>query len=176
MQLFSHGKLIEQLVTKVDGLGLSVQGMQTTMGHLVTKASCAEGRKALSDDLKARMDGDREITGMNITLPALLSKYSRTEKPSPAPLPRTPVGSTRPSGHPREPKTVLYYVKAASAIISLTFAIFTMTFFAFKMIARLDEQQQVMRSIQQDLEEMDTARAREQHTPSTFSIPIRPQD
>lgn len=175
-QLVTHGQLIEQLVTKVDSLGGSVREMQTTMQHLVTKASCAEGRKELSDDLKARMDGDREITGMNITLPKLLQKYANNEKPTP--LPSKSRASTYPSGHPKEPKTVIYYIKAISAIVSLSFALFTMTFFAFKMIARMDdqqramqEQQRVMQTIQQDLEHMDAGRNQVHPMPQSIMAP-----
>lgn len=184
MQLFSHGQLIEKLVTKMDDIGGLVMGMTNEMEHLVTKESCAEGRKDLSDDLKARMDGDREITGMNITLPALLQQYTRTDKPTPV-QPKSQA-STHPSGHPKEPKSVIYYIKAISAIVSLTFALFTMTFFAFKMIARLDEQQrvmheqqQVMRVIQRDLEHMDAGRSDTLMLPRTVVMPekaLSPQD
>ena len=154
LQLFSHGQLIEKLVTKVDDIGGIVLSMRTEMDHLVTKESCAEGRKDLSDDLKARMDGDREITGMNITLPALLQKYSRTDRPTPV-VPPGSSATTRPSGHPREPKTAIYYIKAVSAIVSLTFALFTMTFFAYRMMDRMDQQQRLMQTLQQEVLQMD---------------------
>lgn len=175
-QLVTHGQLIEQLVAKVDNLSGSVREMQTTMHHLVTKAACAEGRKELSDDLKARMDGDREITGMNITLPKLLQKYANNGKPTP--LPSKSRASTYPSGHPRERKTVIYYIKAISAIVSLSFALFTMTFFAFKMISRMDEQQRamqdqqrVMQTIRQNLEHIDAGRDLAPSMPQSIMAP-----
>jgi hypothetical protein len=155
-QLVTHGKMIEKVVDKVEGMDRTLIEVKTQISHLVTKEACAEGRKELSDDLKARMDGDREITGMNITLPALLQQYARTDKPTPVSSKST--ASKYPSGHPKEPKTTLYYIKAISSIVSLTFAILAVTFFAFRMMASLSDQQRLMQTIQQDLERMDNGR------------------
>ena len=153
MQLFNHGRLIEKIADQVGRIDGTLTEVKAQVGHLVTKEACAEGRKALSDDLKARMDGDREITGMNITLPALLQQYSRTEKPSATPSKHH--SSTPPPG---ARKPVIYYIKAVSSIVSLTFAILTITFFAFKMMGSLSEQQRLMQTIQRDLAKVEADR------------------
>lgn len=173
MQLFSHGRLIEKIADQVGRIDGTLTEVKTQVGHLVTKEACAEGRKALSEDLKARMDGDREITGMNITLPALLQQYTRSGKatPVPAPVSSKAMTSKYPSGHPNEPKTTIYYIKAISSIISLTFAVLAITFFVFKMMAGLDSQQQLMQSIQQDLEKVEASRDEVRHAPRVIVPP-----
>jgi hypothetical protein len=171
MQLFNHGKLIEKVADQVGRIDGTLTEVKAQVGHLVTKEACAEGRKALSDDLKARMDGDREITGMNITLPALLQQYARSDKPTPVPSSSKSMASKYPSGHPKEPKTTIYYVKAVSSIVSLTFAILTITFFAFKMMGSLSEQQRLMQTIQRDLEKVEAGRDDVHHAPRVVVPP-----
>jgi len=142
--------MIEKVVNKVDEMDRKLTEVSAQISHLVTKEACAEGRKALSDDLKARMDGDREITGMNITLPAFLQQYSRTEKSS-----ATPSKNHSSTPAPGAPKPVIYYIKAISSIVSLTFAVLAMTFFIYRMMDRMDQQQQTMQTIQRNMQQFE---------------------
>jgi uncharacterized protein YoxC len=176
MRLASHGQMIEKVVDKVEDIDKSVTEMKTTMGHLVTKEACAEGRRCLSDDLTARMDGDREITGMNITLPKLLQKYAQNEIPTPVPSRVKP--STHPSAPPRERKSAIYYIKAISAIVSLTFAVITMTFFVYKIIDQMDQQQQMIQQIERNMARSEAVREGLRHvaSPSTPGLSPNPVD
>lgn len=165
--LEQHTKLIEGMAKKVDDMDSTMTMVKTQMEHLVTKESCLEGRKALADDLKARMDGDREITGVGITVPKLWQQYvDVTRGPTTPVLAGTPGASAKSratTSVPPPPKTALYYVKAISSVVSLTLAIITITFFAYKMVDRLDrqqvvmqQQQTVMQDIQRNLKQLET--------------------
>lgn len=158
--LDQHTHLIERMVNKVDDMDKTLVEVKTQIDHLVTKESCAEGRKQLAEDLKARMDGDREITGVGITVPALWQKYVEATRGSTSSAaaqhqetsPRSRVAASIPP----PPKTAMYYVKAISSIVSLVLAIFAITFFAYKMVDRMDRQQAVMQDIQQNLKQLET--------------------
>jgi hypothetical protein len=153
LQLVTHGQMIERVVNKVDNMDKTLTEVKAQVSHLVTKEACAEGRKDLSDDLKARMDGDREITGMNITLPKLLEQYTRKDKPSASPAALAKNHSSAPPAS--GPKPILYYVKAVSSIVSLFFAVLAMTFFIYKMMDRMEQQQEVMQTIQRDVKQFE---------------------
>lgn len=161
VQLENQGKLIEKISEKMDGVALAVAAIDNQMEHLVTKEACAEGRKDLADDLKARMDGDREITGMGITVPKLLQQYGEaiTAQQKAASGPSSPNAGTTQKTEAvtvgQEPKNIVYYIRTVSAVLSLIFAVITITFFAYKMMDRLDRQQEVMQSIQQNLRTLD---------------------
>ena len=65
-ELKNQGSQITIISKKLDKVTTAVTEMNNQMGHLVTKESCSEGRRLLSDDLKQRMDGDRDITGTDL--------------------------------------------------------------------------------------------------------------
>lgn len=164
--LEQHTKLIENMAGKVDEMDKTLAGVKIQMQHLVTKESCAEGRKELAEDLKARMDGDREITGVGITVPKLWQQYVEATRGPMTPVPggvASPTPKSRATTSvPPPPKSVMYYVKTVSSVISLVFAIITITFFAYKMMDRLDQQQAVMqqqqtvmRDIQHNLKQLE---------------------
>lgn len=171
--LEQHSTLIEKMVHKVEGMDRTLIEVKTQMEHLVTKESCAEGRRELSGDLKARMDGDREITGVGITVPKLWQQYVEATRgpiaPAPAQQPASASKSRPTSSTPPPPKSVLYYIKAISSIVSLVFAVLAITFFAFRMVSRLDEQQTAMRQqqavmqdIQRELKQIDSVERNEE--------------
>jgi uncharacterized coiled-coil protein SlyX len=189
--LEQHTKLIENMAGKVDDMDKTLAGVKIQMQHLVTKESCAEGRKELAEDLKARMDGDREITGVGITVPKLWQQYVEATR---GPMTPVPGGASSVSSKsrtttsvPPPPKSAMYYVKTASSVISLVFAIITITFFAYKMMDRLDQQQavmqqqqSVMRDIQNNLKQLETteeaATRRTGGTPPQPGLPVGPED
>jgi TolA-binding protein len=187
--LEQHTGLIGKMVDKVDEMDKTLVKINTQMGHLVTKEACSEGRKELAEDLKARMDGDREITGVGITVPKLWQQYVEMTRGQSTPPPTlatstpastpsaTTKGRTTPS-FPPPPKGTLYYVKAISSIVSLVFAVITITFFAFKMVTRLDQQQEtmqqqreVMQDIQRNLKQIETAEQGSARRSSEYSPP-----
>lgn len=158
VQLENQGKLIEKISEKMDNVALAVAAIDNQMEHLVTKEACAEGRKALADDLKARMDGDREITGMGITVPKLLQQYgeaiSAQQKSVAAGSSVADAGTTQSNPavvNVREPRTVVWYIRTISSIVSLIFAVIAITFFAYRMMERMDEQQEIMQSMQKNI-------------------------
>lgn len=171
MTLGQHTKLIESMVGKVEDMDRTLTEVKVQMSHLVTKESCADGRRELAEDLKARMDGDREITGIGITVPKLWQQYVEATRSPMTPVPTSATGhgpapkSRTTTSVPPQPKTVMYYVKAVSSVVSLVFAVITITFFAFKMITRLDQQQEamqqqqaVMRDIQQNIKQLENTK------------------
>jgi uncharacterized protein YoxC len=160
--LEQHTKLIEKMAGKVDDMDRTMAMVKTQMEHLVTKESCSEGRKELAEDLKARMDGDREITGVGITVPDLWQKYVEATRGQATPAPTTSHSSQSKSrattSYPPPPKPVIFYVKAISSIVSLVFAVIAITFFAYKVVDRMDRQQVVMQDIQRNLKQLETTK------------------
>lgn len=158
--LEQHTKLIEGMSGQVDNMGKTLAEVKVQISHLVTKEACSEGRKELSEDLKARMDGDRDITGVGITVPKLWQQYVEATR---GPITMTPASAQPPMAKSRMATSippplrgVMYYAKAVSTIVSLVFALLTITFFAYKMMDRLDQQQTVMQDIQRNLKRIET--------------------
>ena len=162
--LEQHTKLIEGMSGQVDNMGKTLAEVKVQISHLVTKESCAEGRKELSDDLKARMDGDREITGVGITVPKLWQQYVDVARGPMTPIPMSAQPSSSKSRNattiPPPPRGVMYYAKAVSTIVSLVFALLTATFFIYKMMDGLHQQQAVMQDIQRNLKRIETEQVR----------------
>lgn len=159
VQLKNQGDVIKKISEKMDSVGLSVAAINTQMRHLVTKAECSEGRRELSEDLKARMDGDREITGVGITVPKMLQQYAEAANAQRTVASSPPSPDNSQSISPvvtiREHKTTAWYIRMISAIVSLTFAIITITFFAYRIVERMDRQQTVMQDIQRNLRALE---------------------
>jgi len=176
--LGQHSNMIEKMAGKVDDMDKTLAGVKIQMQHLVTKESCAEGRKELADDLKARMDGEREITGVGITVPEMWQRYAETMRASgssagqasttpPTSKSRAATSTTPP------PRSAGYYLRTISSVVSLVFAIITITFFAYKMVDRMDRQQAVMQEIQRNIKQIETrpTSARSASAPELEPVP-----
>jgi hypothetical protein len=115
----------------------AVTEIKVQMEHLVTKEGCERGRKELADDLKRRMDGDREVTGHNISLPQMWANYKATKESKPTPPP-VPVKQTR---------GVVYWIGVISAVITIVGTVVGGVVFGVRILDRSDRQEQMMQQI-----------------------------
>jgi hypothetical protein len=141
VQMKTNGDEIAEIKKQVQGISRVLTMVEATLPNLVTKADCANSRSDITkdhahvvQDLKDRMEGRREVTGVHQTLPEMLAQQIIAErkqskkKDSNPPLPTSP----------KDAKGPIYWLKVVSAIISVTLALSG----AFVFINRYIEDQQ----------------------------------
>jgi len=149
-ELSNQSKQITIISKKLDNVSTTVTTMNTQMEHLVTKESCAEGRKTLSEDLKQRMDGDRDITGTDIKVPilwqeALAAKISSdsTESSKSPPEPFTEIEK------PKQQKGFVFWLSIVAAFVTISGGVFGITFAAYKVLDVIDSTNTMMQRMEQ---------------------------
>jgi hypothetical protein len=120
----------------------TVTKMNTQMEHLVTKEACAEGRTKLADDLKKRMDGDREVTGSFKVPPLedLWKEGSPAAKPSDSTNPEIHIDSQ----HVQRQKGFVFWLSIVAAFITISAGIIGVTFAAYKVADFIDTTSSIM--------------------------------
>lgn len=149
-ELKNQSNQITIISKKLDKVSTTVTTMNTQMEHLVTKESCAEGRKSLSDDLKKRMDGDREITGTDIKVPALWQNAvaaqlaSESSKPDPSPPPESPP----PHSAQQRPRGFAFWLGVIAAFVTISGGVVGVTFAAYKVLDVIDTTSTVLQQME----------------------------
>jgi hypothetical protein len=149
-----------KLNTVLDSIGKDVVYIKTQMAHLVTKEDCADKSSKMADDLKKRMDGDREITGMNLRVPDILnSKLMNLGSPTPVPR-RTKERDTPKNGvsaanqlYKTPAEAVRFWIPIISALITISLFLGGLAIFVNKTIERSDRQESMMQQILSDRNE-----------------------
>jgi hypothetical protein len=131
----TQGREIGEIKRELKDVATKMTEVATILPHLVTKEHCAEARGDTVRKMKDRMDGKREITGVNMTLPELWEKAAKfaTEEKKPAQLP--PV------------RGAAYYIKLTAAIVSLIGVLLGMTTFVVKTFQRQERTDRVLRTL-----------------------------
>lgn len=140
-ELREQGKDIATISGKIDTMSEAVTSMTVQMGHLVTKESCAEGRSALADDLKKRMDSERDVTGVGVPIKDLVKHYVKG-KPSPTPTPYKAESVSRRGEPAEQPKKSGWNIPTWIGVISGVLAIIAATYGASVFINNTLERQE----------------------------------
>jgi hypothetical protein len=135
----SQGREIGEIKRELRDVATKVTEMATILPHLVTKEHCAEARADTVRNMKDRMDGKREITGMNITLPEMWEKATKfaTDEKQPA--------------QPPPVRGAAYYIKLTAAILSLIAVLFGMTTFVVKTMQRQEQTDRILRTLEESM-------------------------
>jgi hypothetical protein len=141
-ELKNQGRQLKTMNLKVDSVSETVTRMNTQMEHLVTKEACAEGRQQLGDDLKRRMDGDREITGTNIKIPALWQQFQEATKQKKTTVPPPPAPQQKPQ------RGFLFWLGVIAACVTISGGIVGVTFAAYKVLDVIQATEQMMQDMQ----------------------------
>jgi hypothetical protein len=164
-ELRNQGKNIAKLTGKIDVMADSVTAMSVQMQHLVTKESCANGRAALANDLKQRMDNEREITGVGVPVKELVKHWvSSKGKSSPTPIPYKEskvVQSTsviEPSSHKAEKWSISAWIGVISGVIAIVAATYGASVFISKTFERQERTDDILLQIQKTLIDNDENR------------------
>jgi len=163
-ELRNQGKQITTMTKKVESVGETVTKMNTQMEHLVTKEACAEGRRQLSDDLKGRMDGDREITGTNLRIPDLLAEVSSR---TPPPTPHSPQPSVDPEPS-KQHRGFLFWLGVVAACITVASGVLGVSYAAIKVQMVLETAETYMET-QQQIEQQQPENTRHIQPGSTLN-------
>lgn len=142
----TQGREIGEIKKKLDDVSTNVTAMTTILPHLVTKEHCAEARNDTMRQMKDRMDGKSELTGMNITLPELwdkAAKYASDEEKQPKPPPE---------------RGARYWITLTAAIISLLGCLIGMTTFVVKTLQRQDRTDEILRTFERSLQQQQDHR------------------
>lgn len=145
-EIKNQSNQINVISKKLDNVSTTVTSMNTQMGHLVTKESCSEGRKVLSEDLKKRMDGDRDITGTDIKVPILWQEAVAAKMKSESTSPESTQSVT--VEVERKPKGFVFWLSIAAAVVTISAGVIGVTFTAYKVISVVDSTNTMMQQIQ----------------------------
>ena len=164
-ELRSQGSNIAKLTGKIDVMADSVTAMSVQMQHLVTKESCAEGRSALANDLKQRMDNEREVTGVGVPVKDLVKHWmSSKSKPSPTPVPYKESKVAQSSSVSIQPSKksekfgVSTWIGLISGVIAIVAATYGASVFINKTFERQERTDDILLQIQKSLAEGDENR------------------
>ena len=168
-ELRSQGENIAKLTGKIDVMTDSVTAMSVQMQHLVTKESCAEGRAALANDLKQRMDSEREITGVGVPVKDLVKHWASSKsKPSPTPIPYKEskvAQSASSAAQPPQEKakwSLPTWIGLISGIIAIVAATYGASVFINNTLERQERTDDILQQIQQTLADNNEDRPRKQ--------------
>lgn len=154
-ELRSQGGNIAKFASKIDTMTDSLTAMTVQIGHLVTKESCANGRAALADELKKRMDSDREVTGVGVPVNDLVKHWVESKsKPSPTPIPyKSSRSSKSRESDPGEKKKwgIPTWIGLISGILAIVGASYGLSVFINNTIERQNRTEQVLIQIQEAL-------------------------
>jgi hypothetical protein len=156
-ELRSQGENIAKLTNKIDVMADSVTSMSVQMQHLVTKESCALGRTALADELKKRMDSERDITGVGVPIKDLVKHWASSKgKPSPTPIPykdRKPAPLAVSDANPEQKAkwNLPTWIGVISGVIAIIVATYGASVFINRTIDRQERTDQILLQIQQTL-------------------------
>jgi Tfp pilus assembly protein PilN len=161
-QLKNQGAAIDSLVKKIDALTKNVTAMSVQMTHLVTKESCSEGRAALAQDLKSRMDSSRDITGVDLPLKDIVRHYVKQDKPTPIPRKKSSSDS-----HPRplfekKDRGFTFWVSLISGLLAIIAFTYGGSSFVDRMIQRQERTDQILLQLQEKMTEKAGAAPRKQ--------------
>jgi hypothetical protein len=152
-ELKNQSKHIEIINKKLDGVSTTVTKMNTQMEHLVTKEACAEGRTKLADDLKKRMDGEREITGSFKVPPMadLWREEATAAKASDSSKPDIKIDPFENQSPDHKSRGFVFWLSIVAAFVTISAGIIGVTFAAYKVADFIDTtstMMQQMRSMQ----------------------------
>jgi hypothetical protein len=140
-ELKNQGQTMAHVVTKLDGVSRKLTEVQTQMGHMVTKADCANGRRELGDSLKDRMDDRREITNPGIQ--AVAAQQAQVDQTG-----------VQPKVEPQQ-RGFIFWIGAISAAITILGTIGTASVLFYRTMDRLDRTEQLMIQINETVGERD---------------------
>lgn len=123
---------VSNIETAVTTLAAQAPNNVTKAECAETRSSCAETRSNVTQDLKDRMDGKREITGIT-QIPQEIRRYSNGDKNG---------------------KTVSYWVKLASAIVALLMFFAGAVIFINRINERQEDQAQILENQQEILQKI----------------------
>jgi len=158
-ELKNQSKHVEIINKKLDKVSTTVTQMNTQMEHLVTKEACAEGRRQLADDLKKRMDGEREITRNDIKVPPLsdLWQEAMAAKASDSSRPDVQLDSqSQQIQQQKQSKGFVFWLGVVAAFVTISAGIVGVTFAAYKVMDFIDTTGTMM----QQMQEMQNDRSR----------------
>ena len=146
-EMRTQGREIGEIKKDMKEVSKAVTEMAALMPHLVTKESCATVRAHDSQELKDRMDGKREVTGVHMTLPELWEKARIAQEATSDP--------TRTAQHtavkPGSPKDFIYWFKFVASVIGVLTFLFGATAFVVKTMERQDRQDVILQQLERRL-------------------------
>jgi hypothetical protein len=149
-ELKNQSKHIEIINKKLDGVSTTVTKMNTQMAHLVTKEDCSENRTKLADDLKKRMDGEREITGSFKVPPmADLWREEATAKASDSSKPDIKIDPFENQSPDHKSRGFVFWLSIIAAFVTISAGIVGLTFTAYKILDFINTTNTTMQQIQQ---------------------------
>lgn len=135
---------LSQVDQSLREINTSIIKINVQMQHLVTKEDCTKSRTALSNNLKDRMDGEREITGINVTVPELWSKQKNNKNSKSSKLSNNQDST-------KKNHRVLYWITIGAALITLVGAGWGILSFVSETLERQERTEQVLISIEERL-------------------------
>ena len=155
-ELRNQGSDIATLVKKIDVMAESVTSMSVQMGHLVTKESCAEGRAALAQDLKSRMDSKRDITGVDLPIKDLVKHYVKQGKSTLTPIPYKSKSLSSSSSHraikeEKKEHGFAFWIGLISGLLAIIGAIYAFVVFVDRTLQRQERTEQILLQMQQEI-------------------------
>lgn len=141
----TQGREIGEIKKDMKEVSRAVTEMAALMPHLVTKESCATARSEEARALKDRMDGKREITGVNMTLPELWEKARIAQEATSDPT------KTQQQPAIKSQRDFAYWLKLVSSIIALLTFLFAATAFVVKTMERQDRQDVILQQLEKRL-------------------------
>jgi hypothetical protein len=146
-ELRTQGREIGEIKADMKEVSKNVIEMAALMPQLVTKESCAVVRSKEAQALKDRMDGKREVTGVNMTLPELWEKARMAQEATADPTRTQQQPAVKPS------RDFVYYLKVISAIIGVLTFLFGATAFVVKTMERQDRQDAILQQLEKRIPE-----------------------
>jgi len=156
-ELRGQGKDIATIIGKIDTMTESVTAMTVQVSHLVTKEACADGRAALAEALKNRIDNERDAAGVGLPVKDLVKHYmlSKSGKPSSQPAPYYAASpspkESESSGEAKKARDWRIWVGTISGVIAILASIYSGSVFIDRTVQRQDRTDQILLQLQQTL-------------------------
>jgi hypothetical protein len=178
--LRSQGREMKEMRSELKEIGTAVTEIKAKMPDLVTEKGCMATSAALASsvkemqdkarehtdtvaqDLKDRMDGRREITGIHRTLPEVWSEQAAADPTGPNPAMPRAFEDTK-----KKPRGFRYWITLSAALLALLTALVGGAFFFNRAIERQERMEDLIREMEKRLPaeaETKTTTARLQET------------
>jgi hypothetical protein len=144
-EMRTQGREIGEIKKDMKEVSKAVTEMAALMPHLVTKENCATARAHETQQLKDRMDGKREVTGVNMTLPELWEKARIAQEATSDPTKTQQQQAIKPQ------RDFIYWLKFISSVIGLLTFLFAATAFVVKTMERQDRQDAILQQLEKRL-------------------------
>jgi hypothetical protein len=141
-EMRTQGREIGEIKKDMKDVSKAVTEMAAIMPHLMTKEHCANTRARETQELKDRMDGKREITGVGMTLPELWEKARIAQEATSDPTKSNLHVAVKPQ------RDFIYWFRFIASLIGILTFIFGATAFVVRTMERQDRQEQILQQLE----------------------------